>query len=564
MTDAQRQAIPAGSLHHGLLVFQTNNGSITSPQGFWYYDATVPGWLLMAPAQGVWTLSGNVVGTSAFLGSLDNNDIVFKTGLVTAVERMRVYNSTKGGNVQFGNSGNGTHYVFPAAKGTAGDVLQLDPTGTTNNLLWKPMSSTGGPAWLINGNNATGPSDFIGTNNAFPLNIATSNTLTPQPIVFYNGGAERMRIEENNGFVGIGTNSPLARFHVAGSSSIGPQVYVQNTASNQEATVEVTTPAGGNNIETILNAFDGGSNIVQVGRVGTITNHDMTFITGASKTEQRVYGVNGNVGMGKNTPANKLDVIGTHTATIIKGVNNSTSGGDAITGYSQGSGSGIAGINSGTGAGVFGYALGNANAGFFQTGNASSGVATIVADHQGLGSALVVSAANAANNLAVLDVSSGGGGSAIFSKASGTGSAGSFTVTNSTNASAAVNIGTNGVGHALFATTGGTGSAGLFQVTANTSTSPALFVTTAAPAPSLKVNGAGGTGAIAAMFNGGSVAIGTGTGAQTSGLDFKASLGVRLKYLSKPCSNDKYYFRYYYFCSSRCFLVPRSSFNFYV
>ncbi|MGZ3905124.1 MAG: hypothetical protein ACXVC6_15585, partial [Bacteroidia bacterium] len=51
MTFAERNAISVSSLHHGLMVFQTNSGSALTPEGFWYYDAINSSWLLLAPAQ---------------------------------------------------------------------------------------------------------------------------------------------------------------------------------------------------------------------------------------------------------------------------------------------------------------------------------------------------------------------------------------------------------------------------------------------------------------------------------------------------------------------------------
>ncbi len=526
MTLSERTQIPAGSLIHGLIVFQTNSGSITTPQGFWYYDAVAGAWLLLAPAQAVWTLSGNAAGTSGFIGTLDGNDLVFKTGLINAIERMRVLNA---GNVQFGNSGNGTHYVFPAVKGGAGDVLQMDPSGT-NNLIWATPPSAGA-GWLLTGNVGTAGS-FLGTTGAFPLVLSTVNTATPQPIQFFTGGAERMRIEEQNGFVGIGTNSPLARLHVTGSSSLGPQVYVQNTAPNQEAAVRVTTPAGGGNIETELNAVDGGSTISQVGRVGTITNHDMTFITGTSKTEYMRITAGGNIGIGTNAPSHKLEVYGASNTALVDVYMSSSGTGNAIQAYTQG----------GTGVAIHGNASGNAYAmqgiitgggtglaGYFVQGSPGATGMAVKIEHSGLGSALVLTNTLSANAQPLIKADNYGTSSGILATTFGAGSAGSFIVNNANNTSAVVNINGNGKAASLYATTTGTASVGVFQLSNNSSQSPALLVNTIAPAPALKVDGSGTVGSMAALFNGGAVAIGTGTVAPTSGLDVKTSIGVSVK-----------------------------------
>jgi len=303
---------------------------------------------------------------------------------------------------------------------------------------------------------------------------------------------------------------------------------VQNTAANEASTIKLGTFGGGGNIETIISATDGGAGF-QVGRVGTVTNHDLIFITGASAAEQMRIDVSGNVGIGVNVPNYKLDVAGSSTTAVLNVANSSTSGGDAINGYVQGSGSAVTGVASGTGAGIFGYGVGSAGAGFFQVGNSSSSANVLYVDHQGLGTSAYITTSNPANPSPIVEIANAGTGPSLFAHTIGPGSAASFTVNSSTNASAAVNIGTNGTGDALFATANGGGSAGRFQVTSNTTSSPALFASTGSPAPALLSIGNGGVGSISALFNGGSVGVNTGTVNPTSGLDVKTSLGLSVK-----------------------------------
>lgn len=528
MTFAERNAITTSALHHGLLVYQTNAPNALNPQGFWYYDAITGSWLLLAPAQAVWTLSGNAPGTAGFIGTFDGNDMVFKTGLINPVERMRVLNA---GNVQFGGSST-TSYVFPISKGAAGDILQLDPSGATNNLFWKPFGGSGNLNWSLSGNQGS-VTDFLGTTDTFPLNIKTTSTVKAQPIIFSTGGGEQMRVH-GNGFVGVGTNTPMARFHVAENSGSGPQVYVQNTAQGQQSRVRVATvDFSGNQIETEIGSIDGGSNISSVGRIATVTNHDLIFGAGTSNTEHMRLTTVGNVGIGLNNPLYKLDVSGTNNTTIINATNNGTGPGDAVSGYAVGNGAGVKGYNSSGGIGVYGYQAGiGGNAGVFEVSNINNTASAMSVIHHGKGPIGVFTNTSASNASAGIDVTTIGAGAALFATTTGTGSAGSFLVNNGGNTSAALNISTNATvttSPALFATTTGGGSAGVFQLTYTASTSPSLFVTTSAPAPALKVNGAGATGAIAAVFNMGSVGVNTGTTSPTSGLDVKTSLGISLK-----------------------------------
>lgn len=598
MTGQERNAIPVTNLEHGLLVFQTNYVSVVSPEGLWYYDAVNSAWLLLAPAQAVWTLSGNVVGTNSFIGSLDNNDVVFKTGLITPTERMRIFNSTKGGNVQFGDGSTLNSYVFPASRGSAGQVLQMNPNGN-NDMIWISPGSAAG--WLTTGNVGT-TGNFLGTTGAFPLVISTTNTTTPQPIQFLTAGVERMRIEEQNGFVGIGTNTPLAKFHVAANSTAGPQVYIQNTAANQEAAVVVTTPGGGGNIETVLSAVDGGTAVTQVGRVGTLTNNDLILVAGTGGSEIMRLAASGNVGIGINSPPYLLTVLGSQATTPIVGVQN-TGGGDALVSSSTSGGAGVLGTNNGSGIGIAGYHSGTSGyAGYFQVaaGNAN-GASGIHVDNLGDGPGIVIVSSSTVNTNASLDISTAGVGNGLSSTVSGSGRAGFFNVTDQTNTSNALdvvhqgkgivgsfanttssnssavlsvtNVGsgpsilatnagtsttfsanTTGTGSvasliisnpssasaALNVSTNGLASAANFQSTNPGTSAPTVFITNGSAAPSLQVTstsnspaivslGSGTNGAISAKFDGGAVAVGTGTANPTSGLDVKTSMGVSVK-----------------------------------
>ena len=81
---------------------------------------------------------------------------------------------------------------------SGGRILQSDGNG---NLSWLDPSalSAATAGWALTGNAITSAwngtsGNFLGTTNAQPLVIATTFTATPQPIQFWTGNTERMRI----------------------------------------------------------------------------------------------------------------------------------------------------------------------------------------------------------------------------------------------------------------------------------------------------------------------------------------------------------------------------------
>jgi hypothetical protein len=492
--------------NHGLLVFQRDNGGITNPEGFWYYDSLTTAWLFMAPAQAVWTLSGNYLSTPGtnYIGTGDDKDVVFKTGTssFTQVERMRILSNTNGGNVQFGNPGAGTHYIFPAAKGNPGDILQLDPGGT-NNLLWKNPNGSGS-FWSTNGNAATA-ADFLGTTNNVSLNIGTTNTVTPQNIQFYTNGGEQMRIQGSNGFVGMGTNTPQARLHITDNTAA--QVLVQNTNQSSESRIDVMTGTSSNNIETVVSSVDGSGSAGKVGRVGTVTDHDLTLITGNAQTERiRISYLTGHVGIGVGAPQSHLHVSGKTTTDSLRVDMPNAQPGYVLTSDALGnanwaplpSGGGqpwtLSGNNVFTSNAQYNVGIGNnsPNA-LLQITNLVAGSVTPALDvaTSGTGKAASVAIVNTANDSSALTVYTNGTGNSLFSYNQGTGSAGYFIVNNGSSTGSAILAGTNSGGKAIYGINSGTGYGGAFIIMNTANDSAAIIGATNGNGPALSAYNSG-------------------------------------------------------------------------
>ncbi|MCS7226973.1 MAG: hypothetical protein NZ821_08285, partial [Gloeomargarita sp. SKYB31] len=121
-----------------------------------------------------------------------------------------------GGNVGIGTASPSVRLHVAAST----DPLRLEGLQTDNTLdqvlvanssgvvrLRSASSLASSTAWSLVGNSGTNPTtNFLGTTDGQPLVIRTNNT-------------ERLRITQT-GDVGIGTTTPSARLHVAGSSRV--------------------------------------------------------------------------------------------------------------------------------------------------------------------------------------------------------------------------------------------------------------------------------------------------------------------------------------------------------
>jgi hypothetical protein len=215
---------------------------------------------------------------------------------------------------------------------TATDVLVLD----AGNVKRSSASGLiGGFAWMLTGNSITSAwngtsGNFLGTTNAQPLVIATTNTASPQPIQFWTDNVERMRITAT-GDVGIGTNAPAARLDVVNPTG-GGVLRLQAVAGQTGALLEwvddlgntlgVITAAGDVGIGTSTPAArldvvnpDGGG-VLRLQAVAGQTGALLEWVDDQGNT-LGVIDNSGLVGIGTATPVQKLHVVGNGSMSAV-------------------------------------------------------------------------------------------------------------------------------------------------------------------------------------------------------------------------------------------------------
>jgi hypothetical protein len=168
MTAAQKNAITSPA--QGLLVYQTNIDT-----GFWYYEGSVWKQLLseyVTVSDSAWGLEGNsgTNTTNNFIGTRDNNGLVFKTN---NTENMRI---STNGNVGIGTTGSSNSRLYAyitSADSTTNISLRTNNYGTTNNTKYGfynyvNNAGTGGRAGINNNvyQNSSSNSVSYGIRNA--------------------------------------------------------------------------------------------------------------------------------------------------------------------------------------------------------------------------------------------------------------------------------------------------------------------------------------------------------------------------------------------------------------
>ncbi|RYE36866.1 MAG: hypothetical protein EOP42_01765 [Sphingobacteriaceae bacterium] len=329
---ASNAAGPITSPATSLLVYNTATAG-TSPNnvipGYYYWSGSA--WIMLSTSTqtaSAWSTTGNT-GTSYptnYFGTKDNFGVHFKTN---AIHRLWIDS--------LGSVGVGTNPIFSSSREKflvdAGSVNYPTPAGAYNVISGKGYldgyiqlniqntSPTAAASSDIVASNDQGSetSNYVdlginssantsggvtgGANTAYLYgtgsDFAIGNAAAGRSLLLFTGGTganERMRID-GAGNVGIGTNNPGQKLDVAGSINAANSIYIDAALSNTGTLNPGLYFGGASSGEGISSKRTSGTNQYGIDFY-TASNNRMTINNG------------GNVGIGTNTPTEKLDITG--------------------------------------------------------------------------------------------------------------------------------------------------------------------------------------------------------------------------------------------------------------
>ncbi|MGB4846383.1 MAG: hypothetical protein WBP41_00595, partial [Saprospiraceae bacterium] len=238
MTSAQRTGIATPAT--GLLVYDTDT------QSFWFRDATV--WKNLLSGTSGWSLSGNVAGSSDFMGTTNNQSLLFKANNLQAGKIDLPLSNT------FWGSGAGTSNTSGSNNTANGkNALSSNTTGDQNIAIGTTSLFSNSTGY---NNTAIGVSSLFSNttgyrntaNGAYALYSNTTGTLN-------TACGEEALYSNSTGF----RNSAIGRYALFANTT-----GFNNTGIGEEALFSNTTGSGNtaNGMVSLLSNNSGSSNTV--------------------------------------------------------------------------------------------------------------------------------------------------------------------------------------------------------------------------------------------------------------------------------------------------------------
>jgi len=301
-------AVPlAANLVPGELAININDGKL-------YYENSSGVVTLLAAASGA---SGDVVGPAS---STANGVALFDgtTGKLLQSPSTITYASSTlslptispSANLAFTGTGNRITGDFSNAT-LANRVLFQNSTTNANTLIGNIPNGTASGAGFI-AYNSSDPSNAsfmdIRVQGATDVRLTSgiNGTGSYLPLTMYTGGSERLRID-TSGNVGIGTSSPVAKFHVKGGNT--NNLYIDN-GGQQYTELDFL------NNGTIKGSIWWDNTNTNLNIQSSPATGTMTFNT--TGQERMRIDSSGNVGIGTASPTAQVQIAGSSSVSALK------------------------------------------------------------------------------------------------------------------------------------------------------------------------------------------------------------------------------------------------------
>jgi hypothetical protein len=228
--------------------------------------------------------------TNTYFGFYSNDTFIVAT---SNNEVMRV---TSAGNVGIGTaSPNARLEILSDGSAAAGAEIRLQHANNNTNDVVSTVNfanNAGSVAMIQSGT--------TGANNTGYISFFTDNAGT---------SAEKMRIL-GDGNVGIGASNPLRKLHVVGNMAVNAgtgEYYGILMTGGESADPTITIGDWHNSSATIK--WDSTGNYLRIDSQHSTANAPIVFSGNDATTEYMRINSSGNIGIGTNSPDNKLDVV---------------------------------------------------------------------------------------------------------------------------------------------------------------------------------------------------------------------------------------------------------------